>query len=64
MLSYWAQGRNSSFKHREQVINFGFQKDHSGHDMDNRLGENGGWGLQSKIQMANEGNLVEMERRI
>lgn len=46
------------------MINFGFQKDHSGHDMDNRLGENGGWGLQSKIQMANEGNLVEMERRI
>lgn len=29
-------------KHREYLINFGFQEDHSGHNMENGLGENGG----------------------
>lgn len=57
--------------HRKDIrvlINVGFQEDFSGYD-ENRLGENGGQGLESKIQMSDEDDLmgteaVEMERRI
>lgn len=58
-----------NFKHKELKINFRFQKDYSGQDVDNRLGGNGGWGLESKIQTPGEGDLIgkeaeEMEIRV
>lgn len=37
---------SEDFKHREYLINFGFQDDHSGHNTENGLGENGGWELE------------------
>lgn len=49
------------FKHKEYLINFGFQDAHSGCNMENVLGENGDWGQETIIQKSNDGDIVWVE---